>query len=91
MNYNVELGAYIKFTDVDGTNKTFFEGDEVICCVGTEKRYVGRIVQIGNYQEDEETDSELAIHLDTSVSKTSYSGEVVKFADITYICKKPLK
>lgn len=89
MNYNVEFGATIKFTDENGTN-VFSEGDNVICCLGDEKRYVGKITTIGNYQENDDSEPERAIYIDTSKSKTSYSGEIVKVADITYICKNPL-
>ena len=81
MKYNVELGANIKFTDEDGTH-TFTEGDNVICCLGDEKRYVGKITCIGNYQENEDSEPEQAICIDTSKSKTSYSSEIVKTADI---------
>lgn len=89
MKYNVELGANIKFTDEDGTH-TFTEGDNVICCLGDEERYVGKITCIGNYQENEDSEPEQAICIDTSKSKTSYSSEIIKTADITYICKNPL-
>ena len=86
MEYNVEIGATVKFTDDNGTN-TFSEGDSVICCCGEKRRYVGKITCIGSYRENENAEPEQAIYIDTSKSKTSYSGEVVKVKDITYICK----
>lgn len=87
MGYKAELGASVKFTD-EGVTTQFIEGDKVICCVGDERRYVGTITTIGYWQEGET--SEMAICIDTSKSKTSYSSEIIKVADITYICKNPL-
>lgn len=89
MEYNIEIGANIKFTDENGT-RTFVEGDNVICCRGEKERYVGKITCIGVYREDESSEPEQAICIDTSKSKTSYSSEVIKVKDITYICKNIL-
>ena len=58
------------------------------CCT-KEKKYTGVIDFIGNYRETEETGYESAIYLDTSDSKTSRSGEIIKLKDITSIYKTP--
>lgn len=91
MNDNIEFGVSIRYKDESGVVNVFTEGDEVICCVGENDRYEGKISRIGYYQEDDEAEAELAMYIDTSTSKTSRSGEVVRLADITYICKNPLK
>lgn len=89
MEYNIEIGANIKFTDESGIH-TFTEGDSVICCIGEEERYVGKITCIGTYRENESSESEQAICIDTSKSKMSYSSEIIKVKDITYICQNVL-
>lgn len=91
MNNNIGFSLNIKYKDENGVVNIFSEGDEVICCVGEDKRFVGMISSIGFYQEADDAETELAMYIDTSMSKTSYSGEVVRLADITYICKNPLK
>ena len=70
MEYNIELGSNIKFTDENGTH-TYVEGDDVICCCGEKERYIGKIICIGVYREDESAEPEKAICIDTSKSKTS--------------------
>lgn len=85
---NVELGTNIKFTDETGTHY-FAEGDNVICIVG-DKRYTGTITCVGTYKDDEQ--EFLAFSLNTSDKNRpfSYSSEIIKVDDITYICKNPL-
>ena len=87
---SVETRGSINFTD-EGVTTTFFEGDNVICCLGDEERYVGKITAIGTWKENEDAEPYQVICIDTSKSVKSYSSEVVKVADITYICKNPLK
>lgn len=89
MNVNYEVGRNIKFTDENGT-RMFYEGDEIICCLRDNIRFEGKIELIGEYTEEKQTEPELAMYLDTSKSKTSRSGEIIKLADVTYICKNPL-
>lgn len=86
---SIETKGYINFTD-EGITTTFNEGDNVICCVGNEKRYVGKITAIGTWKENEYTDPYQVICIDTSKSAKSYSSEIIKVNDITYICKNPL-
>jgi hypothetical protein len=88
MEIKTDLEESIKFTDDSGTTNYFSIGDDVICCVG-DKRHTGKITQIGYFNEDNE-EPEKALYIDTSTSKTSYSGEIVKLKDITYIVKNPL-
>ena len=84
----VELETTIKFTDETGTHY-FSEGDNVICIVGDE-RYTGTITCIGIYKDDEQ--ELLAFNINTSDKNKpfSYSSEIIKADDITYICKNPL-
>lgn len=86
---NIEIKPNISFTDND-TTTTFYEGDNVICCIGDEERYTGKIIAIGNYKETEDSEPYEVICIDTSKSARSYSSEIIKTSDITYICKNPL-
>lgn len=65
-------------------------GDSVICCIGSEERYEGKIIGIGNWKEKEESELCEVICIDTSKNSRSYSSEIIKIEDITYICKNPL-
>ena len=47
---SIETKGHINFTD-EGITTTFNEGDNVICCVGNEERYVGKITAIGTWKE----------------------------------------
>lgn len=87
MALNINVGENIKYTDEKDTYR-FFKGDEVTCYT-KDKKYIGIINFIGNYRETEETGYESAIYLDTSESKTSRSGEIIKLKDITSIYKNP--
>ncbi len=87
MPLNINIGDYIEYTDENDTYR-FFKGDKVTCCT-KEKKYTGIIDFIGNYRETEETGYESAIYLDTSESKTSRSGKIIKLKDITSIYKNP--
>ena len=87
---NIEIKPNISFTDKD-TTTTFYEGDNVICCIGDEERYTGKIIAIGNYKETEDSEPYEVICIDTSKSARSYSSEIIKTSDITYICKNPLE
>lgn len=86
---NIETKQYINFMD-KGENTTFSVGDNVICCVGDDERYIGKIIGIGNWKETEDSETYEVICIDTSKSARSYSSEIIKTDDITYICKNPL-
>ncbi len=88
MEYKKENRPTLEYTNGDGT-QTFSEGDDVICAVKDGRRYVGRIAVIGRYQENEETEPEIAICIHVPKGKTSYHGEIIKVADITQICENP--
>lgn len=86
MKCNLEIDASIKLQKEDGTYEYFVVGDEIVCCAGESRKYIGKIDNIGSYQEDTDSEGgELAIYLNTSKSKMSYSGEIIKIDDITYI------
>lgn len=85
----MEVKAHISFTD-EGVTMKFYEGDNVICCVGDEGRHIGKIVGIGTWQETEDAEPYQVVCIDTSKSSRSYSSEFVKVEDITYICKNLL-
>ena len=87
---SIETRGHINFTD-EGVTTTFNEGDNVICCVGDEERHVGKITAIGSWKENEDTEPYQVVCIDTSKNARSYSSEVIKVDDITYICKNPLK
>ena len=44
---NIETKQHINFTD-KGVTTTFYEGDNVICCIGDNEKFTGKIVAIGN-------------------------------------------
>lgn len=83
-----EIKPYLEYTNEEG-KQFFYVGDHIICRTEDERRYIGRIVTICRYQESEGTEPEGVIYLNTSQNKMSYSGEIIKIADITYICKNP--
>lgn len=87
---NIETKQHISFTDNEGITTTFYEGDNVICCIGDNERYTGKIIAIGSWKETEEAEPYEVICVDTSKSARSYSSEIIKTDDITYICKNPL-
>lgn len=89
MDYKVDFGVNIKFMDKDGT-QIFHEGDNVVCYVGDGNAYVGKITEIGTCRQDNNSEPERVICLDTSKGKTSYSCEIIRTEDITYICRYPL-
>lgn len=86
---SIETRGHINFTD-EGVTTTFNEGDNVICCVGDEERHIGKITAIGSWKENEDAEPYQVICIDTSKSAKSYSSEIIKVDDITYICKNPL-
>lgn len=88
MKIKTELETCLKYTDETGT-KYFKEGDSVICCAGGHK-YDGKIKAVGTCMEESGAEPVPVVCLDTSKSKTSYSGEVIKLKEITSICKNPL-
>lgn len=85
----MDTKPHINFKD-EGVTTTFYEGDSVICCIGSEERYEGKIIGIGNWKESDESESCEVICIDTSKNSRSYSSEIIKIEDITYICKNPL-
>lgn len=85
----MDTKPHINFKD-EGVTTTFYEGDSVICCIGSEERYEGKIIGIGNWKETEESELCEVICIDTSKNSRSYSSEIIKIEDITYICKNPL-
>lgn len=82
MEFNLKIGNHLEYKHEEGT-AIYSVGDSVVCEAGG-KRYIGKITSIGYYQKDEE-ESKPAIYIDTSKTKTSYSGEVVMVEDITYL------
>ncbi len=84
-----EIKPYLEYTNEE-ENQFFHVGDRIICRTKDEKRYIGRIAVICKYQESEETEPEDVIYLNTAQNKMSYSGEIIKIADITYICENPI-
>lgn len=86
---SIETKQHINFTN-EGITTSFYEGDNVICCVGDKEKYVGKIIGIGNWKETESSEAYEVICIDTSKSARSYSNEIIKTDEITYICKNPL-
>ena len=82
MGFNLEMKNHLENKDESGT-AIYSVGDSVVCEAGG-KRYIGKITSIGYYQNDGE-EAKPAIYIDTSKTKTSYSGEVVMAEDITYL------
>lgn len=89
MDYQVDFGVNIKFTDKDET-QIFHEGDNVVCYVGDKNIFAGKILSIGTHQKNKNTEPERVICIDTSKSETSYSAEMIRVRDITYISRYSL-
>ena len=83
MGINLEMKNHLEYKQEEGTASCFV-GDKVVCEAGG-KRYIGRIASIGYYRREKDSDPQPAIYIDTSKTKTSYSGEVVMVEDITYL------
>lgn len=83
MGFNLGIGNYLEYKHDEGT-AIYSVGDNVVCEAG-EKRYIGKIASIGYYQGEGDTEPQPAIYIDTTKTKTSYSGEVVMAGDITYL------
>lgn len=86
---SIDTKPHINFTD-EGVTTSFYEGDNVICYVGDKERYTGKIIGIGNWKETEDSEAYEVICIDTSKSARSYSSEIIKTNDITYIYKNPI-
>lgn len=89
MGYKTDFGVSIKFTDEDGT-QVFHEGSPVVCYAGNGNVFAGKITSIGTYRKNQNAEPEQVICLDTSRSEMSYSGEIIRVKDITYISRYPL-
>ena len=83
MGFNLIIGNHLEYKHEEGT-ATYSVGDSVVCEAGG-KRYIGNIASIGYYRKDKDSEPQPAIYIDTSKTKTSYSGEVVMAGDITYL------
>ena len=83
MGFNLEIKNHLEYVDRDGVT-IYSVGDNVVCEAGG-KRYIGNIASIGYYRKDKDSEPQPAIYIDTSKTKTSYSGEVVMAGDITYL------
>jgi hypothetical protein len=83
MGFNLGIGNYLEYKHDEGT-AIYSVGDNVVCEAG-EKRYIGKIASIGYYRKDKDSEPQPAIYIDTTKTKTSYSGEVVMAGDITYL------
>lgn len=83
---NIKAKHYIEYTK-DGITDRFHEGDKVICRTA-DKEYIGTIISVGDFTEDEESEPVTVICLDTSKSVWSYSCEIIKFNDIEFMCKE---
>lgn len=81
------IKPFLEYTNEEGTHY-FSEGDAVICFTGR-KIYSGTIVAFGNYLESEDAEPQYLVYLDTSKNNMNRSCEVIKMADITYMCKAP--
>lgn len=89
MEYKYEIKPVLVLTTGE-TTQVFKEGDAVMCRTENGGKYIGKIATIGRYQESEEVEPENVICIHTFKDKTSYSGEIIKAADIEYMCKCPL-
>ncbi len=87
MEYKKENRPVLKYTN-GAYEQGFRQGDAVICFTEG-KRHIGTIVAFGKYIEGEGADSQGSLYLDTSKNGMSRSCEVIKMADITYMCKVP--
>ena len=86
MGFYANIEANVEYTDNIST--TYFEcGDEVICY--TDKgRYEGRMIQVGTYQKDQNSEIFPAIYIDTSRSETSICGEIILMKDIKHMHRR---
>lgn len=82
---NIEAKQYVEFT-YEGVTEKFYEGDKVICRTD-DKEYTGIVKDIGVFRETEDSEPVTVICIDTSKSAWSYSSEIIKVDDVTFICK----
>ena len=83
MGFNLELNNHLEYRHEEGT-AIYSVGDNVIC-EANGKRYIGKIASIGYYRKEKDSEPQPAIYIDTTKTKTSYSGEIVMVEDITYL------
>ena len=81
MEVAVEVKTSLKFIN-NGSSQMFIEGDFVLCCIKTDKRYMGKIVSINEYQLEQE---KVII-----IEMFDKSTEIVKVNDIMHLCKMPV-
>lgn len=86
MQCKKEIESISGHTNEEG-EQVFTEGDNVICRVKDGRRYMGMIAMICRYRENADEDLQHVIYLNTSQNKMSYSGMIIKTADIAHICK----
>jgi hypothetical protein len=82
---NIEAKQYVEFT-YEGVIEKFYDGDKVICRTD-ENEYAGTIKAIGAFRETGDSEPVTVICIDTSKSVWSYSTEMIKVDDVTFICK----
>ena len=82
MGFNLELNNHLEYRHEEGT-AIYSVGDNVIC-EANGKRYIGKIASIGYYRKEKDSEPQPAIYIDTTKTKTSYSGEIIMVEDITY-------
>ena len=83
MGFDLEMKNHLEHK-AGNEYKDYYVGDNVVCEAGG-KRYIGKITSIGYYRREKDSEPQLAIYIDTTKTKTSYSGEVVMVGDITYL------
>lgn len=83
MGLDLKIKTYLECKHGEGTT-TYSVGDNIVCKAGG-KLYIGKITFVGCYQGDKDSEPQPAIYIDTSKTRTSYSGEVILVGDITYL------
>ena len=87
MKYRKDNEPILKYANEAG-GQGFREGDAVICFSGR-KIHTGTIVAFCSYRESGDAEPQCSLYLDTSKNGMNRSCEVIKIADITYMCKAP--
>ena len=88
MESKKEIKPVLEYTAEE--SKQFFNEGDAVTCFADRKIYTGTIVAFSNYKENEDADPQCSVYLDTSKNNMNRSCEVIKLADITYMCRIPM-
>ena len=86
MEYKKVNTPILEFTNEAGTQ--VFKGGDAVICFTENKIYMGTIVAFSNYKENEDAEPQCSVYIDVSKNNIRFC-EIIKIADITYMCRVP--